>query len=98
LERPEKTFTSLHDDGREMDDVSSPCTSECPVTPADSAFALGDSQLHESAPAEWSRSKPRIEESDAALFNVYGRFESAMDLDEVTPIGEKRFAFPLQHE
>lgn len=97
LERSEKTFTSVHDDGREMD-VSSPCTSECPVTPADSAFTLEDSQLHPSAPVEWNGSKRSMDETDVAVFNLHRRFESAMDLDEVTPIGEKRFAFALQRE
>lgn len=92
LETPEQTFTSGHDDGREMDDISSPCTSECPVTPADSAFTLGNSQLHPSAPEEWSRSKRSMEESNTAIFNFHRRFESAIDLGEVTPIGEKRFA------
>ena len=97
LERPEETFTSVHDDGQEMD-VSSPCTSECPITPADSAFTPGDSQLHPSAPVEWNGPKRSTDETDVAVFNLHRRFESAMDLDEVTPIGEKRFAFALQRE
>jgi len=96
LEGPEKSVSIVHDDGREMDEVSTPSTSECPVTPADCAFTLGDSQLHPSASVGWSRAKQGMEESDGAIFNLHRRFESGMDLDEVTPIGEKRFVLAAQ--
>ena len=91
LERPETTVTMVYGDGREMDDVSSPSTSECPVTPEDSAFTLGDSRLHPSTPG-CCRSERSLDESDAAIINLHRRFEGGMVLDdEVTPIGEKAF-------
>lgn len=93
LEAPETMVTIAYGDGREMDDVSSPSTSECPVTPEDSAFTLGDSRLHPSAPVEYCRLERGMGESDAAMFNLHGRFESGMILDdEVTPNAEKAFA------
>lgn len=95
LETPQTTVRTAYGDGREMDDASSPSTSECPVTPEDSAFTLGDSQLHPNAAVECCRSERSMEESDAAITNLHRRFESGMVLDdEVTPIGEKAFAQP----
>ena len=99
LERHQTTVTIIHDYGRETDEVSSPSTSESPVTPEDSAFTLGDSRLHPSAPMECCRSERRMEKSDAAMFNLHRRFEGGMVLDdELTPIGGKAFALALQHE
>ena len=93
LETPETSVTIVYGDGREMDDVSSPSTSECPVTPEDSAFTLGDSRLHPGTPVECCRSERGMGESDATMFNLHGRFEGGMVLDdEVTPIAEKAFA------
>ena len=93
LGTPETMVTIVYGDGREMDDASSPSTSECPVTPEDSAFMLGDSRLHTSATVQCCRLERGIGESDAAMFNLHGRFESGMVLDdEVTPIAEKAFA------
>ena len=93
LGAPETTVTIVYSDGREMDDASSPSTSECPVTPEDSAFTLGGSRLHPSAPVECCRSEPGMGEYDAAIFNLHKRFEGGMVLDdEVTPIAEKAFA------
>jgi hypothetical protein len=93
LERPETTVGIVYGDGCEIDDVSSPSTSECPVTPEDSAFTLRDSRLHSSAPVECCRSERSMEESDAAIINLHRRFEGGMVLgDEATPIGEKAFA------
>lgn len=95
LETPETTVRTAYGDGREMDDASSPSTSECPVTPEDSAFTLGDSQLHPRAPVERCRSERSMRGSDAAITNLHRRFEGGMVLDdEVTPIGEKTFAQP----
>ena len=92
LDSSEKTATIAHEDGREMDNVSSPSTSECPVTPADSAFTLGDPQPHPSAPVEWGMSKRSMEKADAAMFDLHRRFESGMVLgEEATPVREKGF-------
>jgi hypothetical protein len=97
LLRSQEDVTIVQEDGREMDEVSSPSTSECPVTPADSAFTLGDSQPHPSTPVEWGRSKQSTEDEDEDVFSLRTRFESGMDLeDEVTPIGENGSALALQ--